>query len=54
MQADRGWRPVADAGGFAGFLDAVFVVPHAFDRARAGPFAAGWDEEGGDRVQVFG
>lgn len=38
MDLDRGWARVAE-GGFAGFLDAVVVVPGAFDRARAGAVA---------------
>jgi hypothetical protein len=44
---------VADAGWFVGFLDAVFVSG-AFDGAGAGAFAAWWDLEFGDVVEVFG
>jgi hypothetical protein len=47
VQADRGWRLVADAGWFPGFLDAVFGAA-AFDGAGAGAFAALRDEEFGD------
>ncbi len=39
---------MAGAGGFAGFLDAVAVVPGAFDGAGAGAVAAGRDEQGRD------
>jgi hypothetical protein len=45
---------VACAGGFAGFLDAVVVVPGAFDRAGAGSFPAVGDQQGGEVGQVLG
>lgn len=49
MKSGGGWSFVAGAGGFAWFLDAVGVVAGAFDRAGAGMFPAGWDQQGGDR-----
>src|SRR6266516_2672283 len=39
---------VAGAGRFAGFLDAVAVVPGSFDGAGAGAFAAFGDQQVGD------
>lgn len=39
-EVDGGRRVVAGAGGLAGFLDGVAVVPSAFDRAGAGTLAA--------------
>src|SRR4051812_1039444 len=45
---------VADTGRLAGLLDAVAVVPGAFDRAWTGAFAAGGDEQGGEQGQVDG
>ena len=45
---------VADAGWFVGFLDAVLVVAYAFHGAGAGAFAALWDQEFGDVVEVLG
>lgn len=41
------WRVPACSSG----LDAVAVVAGAFDRAGAGAFVAGWDEQGGDQVR---
>ena len=52
MDADRGWLVVSDAGGFAGFLDAVAVVSGAFDRAGAGAFAPFGDQQLGDLFEV--
>ena len=46
MEVDRCWSVVAGAGRFAGFLDAVAVVPGAFDGAGAGAVAAGRDQQG--------
>jgi hypothetical protein len=54
MDLDRGWSVVAGAGWFVEFLDAIGVVAGAFDRARAGAFAAGWDEQGGDGGEQAG
>ena len=48
MDHDRGRSVVADAGGFAGFLDPVVVVPGAFDRAWAGSVSAGGQLLAGD------
>jgi hypothetical protein len=45
---------VADAGWFAGFLDAVLVVAGAFHGSWAGAFGAFGDQQGGDVGQVFG
>jgi hypothetical protein len=53
VQADRGWRVVADAGWFVGFLDAVFGAA-AFEGAGAGAFAALRDPELGDVVEDLG
>jgi hypothetical protein len=44
VDVDGGWAVVAGAGGFVGFLDAVLVVPGAFDGAGAGSFAAVGDQ----------
>ena len=52
VEVDRGWAVVANAGGFAGFLDAVVVVPGPFHGARAGPLATFRDEQGRDPCQV--
>ena len=54
MEHDRGRSGVADAGGFAGFLDSVVVVAGAFHRSRAGAFGAVGDEQGGDFGEVVG
>ena len=54
MEPDRGGCLVADAGWFAGLFEAVVAVPDAFDGAGAGAFAAGWDEQADDEVQVLG
>jgi hypothetical protein len=51
---DGGFAVVAGAGRFAGFLDAVAVVSGAFDRARAGAFAALGDQEITDPGQMPG
>jgi hypothetical protein len=54
MEHDRGRSGVADAGGFAGFLDSVVVVAGAFHCSRAGAFGAVGDEQLGDLGQVVG
>jgi hypothetical protein len=54
VEHDRGRPGVADAGGFAGFLDAVLIVAGAFDRSRAGAFGAVGDQQLGDFGQVVG
>ena len=41
MDQDSGWSIVDGDGAFAGFLDAVLVVPGAFDCAWAGSVSAG-------------
>ena len=43
---------MAGAWAFAGFLDPVAVVPGAFDRAGAGPFAPRRDEQPGEEGEV--
>ena len=48
MQHAGGRPGVADAGGFAGFLDSVVVVAGAFHCSGAGAFGAVGDEQGGD------
>ena len=45
MQHDRCRPGVADAGGFAGFLDSVVVVAGAFHCSWAGAFGAVGDEQ---------
>ena len=54
MQLDGGRLWVADAGGFAEFLDSILVVAGAFHRAGAGAVDAFGDDQGGDLVQVVG
>jgi hypothetical protein len=54
VDADRRGGVVADAGGFVELLDAVVVVPCAFDRAWAVAFAAGRDLQPGDLAEVLG
>ena len=49
MVAGAWWRM---AGGLVGLLDAVAVVPGAFDRARADALASGRHEQGGELAHV--
>jgi hypothetical protein len=54
MDPDRGGPVVADAAGFAGFLDAVVVVPGTFDGSGTGTLASFGDQQGGEVGQVLG
>jgi len=44
VESNCGWPVVAGAGGLAGFLDPVLVVPGPFDGAGTGAFPAGRDQ----------
>jgi hypothetical protein len=48
VESDGGGAVVAGAGGFVAFLDAVAVVPGAFDGAGAGAVPAAGVELAGD------
>jgi len=48
VDQDRGWSIVDGDCAFAGILDAVLVVPGAFDRAWAGSVSAGGQRFAGD------
>jgi len=52
VQVDGRRAGVAGAGQLAAFLDLVAVVAGSFDRAGAGAFAAGGDQQGADLGKV--
>jgi len=49
---DGGWSGVSGAGGFVASFDPVAVVAGPFDRAWAGAFTAGGDQQRGDPGEV--
>jgi len=51
---DGGWSGVSGAGGFVASFDPVAVVAGPFDRAWAGAFTAGGDQQRGDPGEVAG
>jgi hypothetical protein len=54
VEVDGGWARVAGARGFVGLLDAVVVVPGAFDGPWAGAFPPFGVEELGDLREMAG